>query len=557
MNKCATVLAATVALVACSAACAADWPQFGFDPAHSGVNSSERLLTAGNVHNMSLHYSLTLPSVAEGAPVYLSGVTTSSGVKNILYLTLNNGTLLALDASTGSTLWSAFASDTNDCVNFTVDKPCVTASSPALDPNRAYVYNYAIDGKVHRYRVADGVEITTGGWPEVVTAKPDVEQVSSALSVATAQNGHSYLYATISGASWLQDDSGDYQGHVTAIDLGSGAQITFNVVCATQGNVHFVESLPNPPVSATPDCLQQFVTGTSNTKPTGDGGIWGRAGVVYDSVSDRIYVSTGNGLFGDNGGSGGYVGTDNWGDSVLALPAAMTTALTAPLDSYTPTNFSSYMVNDTDLGSTSMVLVPPPAGSSVAHIGVQGGKDGNLRILNLDNLSGSGAPGATGGELDVRNVPQINEVKTQPLVWVNPSDGSVMLIAANNFGISATEIVAAPGTNIPMFTSSGAPNWMNIGSGAPSSTTEGGTSPVLANGVLYYAGGSGVQALKPLDGSLLWSDVSMGTANASTASAFHKQSVIVVDGQLFSADKHGTLWAYRGDEIFFDGFGEP
>ena len=538
-----------------SPAVAADWLQFGFDPAHSGNNPAERLLTRQNVQYLRPMYSATLPGTAEGAPVFLSAVNTSGGTKDVLYLTLNKGTLLALDAATGAVLWSRLASDTNPCVNFTVDKPCVTASSPAIDPNRQFVYNYAIDGLVHKYRVGDGVEITGGGWPQVATLKADVEQVSSALSFATAHNGTTYLYVTTSGASWLAEDSGDYQGHVTAINLSTGTQVTFNMACSDRGSVHFVKNDPNPPNSVQPDCLQQTMTTpppNSVTSPTGDGGIWGRAGVVYDDVSDEIYVSTGNGIFGFDSNNGGH----NWSDSIVALPAAFDTPRTMPLDSYTPTNYLNLMYYDTDLGSTSVVLAPAPPGSSKAHIGLQSGKDAALRILDLDNMSNAATrgPGNTGGEIYSGTVPQTNEVKTQPLVWTDPTNGNIFVIVANNFGISGTQLIADTNNDNKPLLHTGSPNWTVTGTAAPSSTTAGGTSPVIANDVLYYAGGSGVRALNPATGAVLWTDTAMGTANASTASSFHKQSLIVVDNRVYVADKRGKLWVYEGDEIFPDGF---
>src|SRR6185312_10526158 len=198
-----------VAVIATDTAAATDWLQFGFDASHSGINPAETTLTPANVAQLKLLYSKALPGRAEGAPVLLTQVTTASGTKDVLYLTLNNGTLIALDAATGTSLWSQYPADTNACA---IDaSPCFTTSSPALDPNRQFVYSYALDGYVHKYRVGDGVEITAGGWPQLSSAKPDVEAESGALAIATTSSGSTYLYATFAGAPWLPDFSGyDY-----------------------------------------------------------------------------------------------------------------------------------------------------------------------------------------------------------------------------------------------------------------------------------------------------------------------------------------------------------
>ena len=529
-------LALFIAAVAAPAV-AADWLQFGFDPSHSGSNPAESTLSRANVAQLRLLYSVALPARVDGAPVLLTNVAVAKkSRKDLLYLTARDGTLIALDAATGNLLWSRYQAGSNACA---ASGGCLTTSSPAIDPGRQYVYSYALDGYVHKYRVADGGEITGRGWPQLVSAKPDTEAASSALAFATAGDRKTYLYATISSAPWLPDFGGyDYQGHITAISLSTGRQITFNVTCSNQGSVHFVKNYPNPPVSAQPDCAKQYFTNNGQTLSAGDGGIWGRGGATYDPANDRIYVSTGNGLFDAN--NGGY----DWSDSVLALPAALTSARTAPLNSYTPVEYQSMMYYNTDLGSTSMVLVPAPAGSARTHIGMQVGKDSYLRLIDLDIMSG--APGNTGGDLFVGSVAQGNEVKTQPLVWVNPATHAIMLVVANNFGISAAEVFAdAANGNLPALRTVGPPSWVNPGVPvAGSATSTGGTSPVLANGVIYYAGGSGVLALDPLTGSTLWNDTSMGVADGATPTRFRKQSLIVVNGRVYAPDNNGNLWVY-------------
>ncbi len=64
-----------------------------------------------------------------------------------------------------------------------------------------------------------------------------------------------------------------------------------------------------------------------------------------------------------------------------------------PLDSYTPGNFNQLDVTDQDLGTTALAMLPAPQGSNVRHLALQSGKDGLLRLLDLDNLSGQGGPG--------------------------------------------------------------------------------------------------------------------------------------------------------------------
>jgi PQQ-like domain len=483
-----TGLATLLAAVASLPARAADWPEFDGDGRHNGNNQQETTIHSGNVSTLHVSYHVTLPSIADGAPAFLSGVTTSSGIKDLLFLTTTAGHILALDAATGATIWSHQPATT----------PRFTTSSPAVDPNRLYVYSYGLEGRAHKYQVGDGTEITTGGWPQVATRKPDVEKCSPPLSVAVTNSGAQYLYVANGG---YPGDAGDYQGHITAINLATGAQNVFNTQCSDQ-TVHFVES------PGTPDCS----TGVQSA-------VWARPAVLYSSELDKIFFATGNASY--DGNAGGH----DWGDTVLAThPDGTGTGSNGqPLDSYTPTNFSALNSGDLDLGSTAPALLPSVPGSNVAHLGVQSGKDAELRLLNLANLSGSGGPGHTGGELQLIGVPQGGEVLTQPAVWVNPVDGNVWLFVANGNGISGLEMTV-DGSGNPSLGS----QWSN-GSG--------GTSPVVANGMVFYVGGGGVKALDPTTGTQLFGDTSPG--------GIHWESTVVIQGRLYVTDENAQLWAYE------------
>ncbi|HEV7490899.1 MAG TPA: hypothetical protein VGO25_08845, partial [Rhodanobacteraceae bacterium] len=73
--------------------------QFGYDAAHTGNNPVETTVNAGNVANLATLYNVTIPSSVDSAPVYLSGVTTPAGTKNLLFALSENGRLMAIDAA--------------------------------------------------------------------------------------------------------------------------------------------------------------------------------------------------------------------------------------------------------------------------------------------------------------------------------------------------------------------------------------------------------------------------------------------------------------------------
>jgi putative pyrroloquinoline-quinone binding quinoprotein len=472
-----------------------DWPQFNFDSRHSGNNTLERTISSGTVSKLHRLYRVTLPSIADGAPAFLSAVSTISGTRDLLFVTTKAGHIIALDADTGLQVWSR-QHGPNGCISSN-GGTCYTTSSPAIDPNRQYVYSYGLDGNVHKHAVGDGTETLSAGWPETATLKGNSEKSSSALSIATSVSG-TFLYVANGG---YPGDAGDYQGHVTAIKLADGSQKVFNTVCSNQ-SVHFVQS------PGTPDC------------PSVQSAIWARAGVVYDPDTGKIYMATGN---------GDYVPSSHyWGDTAFALYPDGSGAAGNPLDTYTPVNYAALQSGDTDLGSTAPAILTPTTGSNLPHLAVQGGKDAKLRLINLDDLSGHGATGFTGGEIVSITVPMGGVILTMPAVWMNPADNSTWFFIANGGGIAGLKLAVGGGT--PGLNSS----W--------SQNTNGGTSPIIANGILFYAGSNLIRALNPTTGAELWRDTSIG--------GIHWESPIVANGILYITDESSQLTAYETNIVY-------
>ena len=156
-----------------------------------------------------------------------------------------------------------------------------------------------------------------------------------------------------------------------------------------------------------------------------------------------------------------------------------------------------------------------------------------LRLVNLDNLNGRGAPGFTGGEIGSivpipqGPAPQGTEMQSEPSIWVNPSDQSVWVFVTNENGASGLK-VTVDSNGIPTLD----PIWHN----SCNCTLPAGNSPFVANGVVYVANPHAIEALNPLTGTILWSDTSIG--------GIVWQSPVVVNGVLYIADSSGKLTAY-------------
>lgn len=363
--------------------------------------------------------------------------------------------------------------------------PNITTSTPVADPSGQSIYVPSVDGKVHKLSAATGREQHGPGFPARITRMPNTEKNASALNLA---NG--YLYATTSG---YLGDATPYDGHVVSVRLSDGATSVFNSLCSDQ------HGLPGP-----------------HTCPQQRSGIWSRGGAVVDpasSMNGRVYASTGNGDFSAN--KGGH----NYGDSVISLSADLSTLL----GSYTPTNYDQLESGDVDLGSTSPTMLPEQPSSQTPWMLVQGGKDSVLALVNRAALPG------VGDELQLVNLP--NALFSSPAVWSAASRTWVFL------SFPATVEAFRLETN-----AHGISKLVRIWHSSPGQTGGEGTSPVVANGIVFVAFDGAIVALNAGNGNTLWSSAMRSAGK--TIGPVHWESPIVANGAVYCSDENGHLTAY-------------
>jgi hypothetical protein len=201
---------------------------------------------------------------------------------------------------------------------------------------------------------------------------------------------------------------------------------------------------------------------------------------VIDSQTGDIFIATGNAR---------WDGRTNWGDAAIALDADG-----RMIDNYTPTNTNELSDRDADLGSTSPALL---GNGFIA----QGGKDGFIRILQFGRTRGTSP--RQDGELQSVRTPSGGDLFTAPAVWRPGS--TVWLIAADNGGTAAWTFANGHLT----------PVWQN---------RTGGTSPVIAGGLLYvYDLGGGLHVYLPQTGK---------EATVLESGRGHWNSPIIADGRI-------------------------
>jgi glucose dehydrogenase len=431
-----------------------DWPRFGLDQAHSSASDAPTGITASNLSTLKLQ-QVNLPGTVDASVIYLHNVQINGAAHNAYFLTTSYGKTLAVDAGNGSVLWTFTPAEYDSWAG----SARITNSTPVADPGRNFIYAASPDGHVQKLAIADGHAV----WSTAVTSLPTREKIASPLDYSRGR-----IIAVTGG---YIGDAPPYQGHITLLDASSGQVLhTWNSLCSDR-------LAPIDPSS----CAQ---SGSA---------IWGRAGAIVDSTTGNIFIATGNGL---------WDGVINWGDAMLVLDPDATHLVA----NYTPQNTDVLDQTDADLGSTSPALL------DATHV-AQAGKDGRIRVIDLQASSGSTAH--RGGEAQNVSTPGGSAMFTALAAYRH--GGAMLLIAADGGGTAAWSYSSGSLT----------PAWSNGNSG---------TSPVVAGGLLYvYDAHNTLHVYDPMTGSTL------GSLNCGGG---HWNSPIVTDGRIAlpegSANSHST-----------------
>jgi outer membrane protein assembly factor BamB len=431
-----------------------DWTRFNVDEARSGVFDAPTGINAEALPTMS-RQQVAIDGTVDAAPIYLHNVKVGSAAHDVFFVTTTYGKTIAIDANDGAILWEFTPTGYTQWAG----SSRITNATPVADPDRTAIYAASPDGHIQKLAVADGHVL----WSTSITTLPSREKIASALNYS---RGH--ILAVTGG---YIGDAPPYQGHVAVLDAVSGALLhVWNSLCSDRGG------LLDP----------------SSCSESGSAS-WGRAGAVVDSATGNIFIATGNAR---------WDGRTSWGDAVIELDPSASQVLA----NYTPSNTETLNSADADVGSTSPVIV------DATHV-VQGGKDGTLRVLDLQTLAG--AVPHRGGEAQGVSTPSGSALFSAPVVWHRP-DG-VWIFAGDGGSTAAWTYRNGVLTKA----------WTNGGAG---------TSPVIAGGLLYVFDPRGVLRVHdPVTGASL--------AQLQTGSG-HWNSPIVVDRRIAlaegSANSHRT-----------------
>ncbi|MGB7281134.1 MAG: fibronectin type III domain-containing protein [Candidatus Acidiferrum sp.] len=350
------------------------------DLSRDGVNSQEYALTTTNVATATFGklFSCATDGAIYAQPLWVANLSIGGGTHNVIFAATTHDTVYAFDADAS---------------------PCVTYWSVSLLGSGE---TFVSSSDVGTGDIQPDIGII--GTPVIDTTSSTIYVVSKSKTSGTNCTPATSCFQRLHALS-LINGTEKFGGPVnisSAIsvpgtgDGSSGGNVAFNTLRQNQrpglalvNGVVYVAWASHGDTTPYHGWVLGYSASTLalsamfNANPNGsDSGIWMSGGAPAADSSNNLYLLTGNGTFDAN--SGGL----DYGDSTVKL----STPGLSVAGYFTPADQLSLEGGDTDHGSGgAAILVDQPATAPYQHLVIGGGKEGNLFLLNRDNLGGYGA----------------------------------------------------------------------------------------------------------------------------------------------------------------------
>jgi hypothetical protein len=349
---------------------------FHYDNLRTGQNTSEMTLTPANVNQSGFGKlgEFAVDGLVDGQPLFLSGLAIPNvGTKNVLYVVTENDSVYAFDSDSittgGTVLWQTSAlgsgesaSDNRGCSQVT---PQIgITSTPVIDRtlNAIYLVAMSKDSKGNYYQRIHALDLTTG---KELFGGPTTIQATYPGTGANSSGGNVVF------------DPKQYKERAGLLEVNGNIYTSWASHCDIPPYTGWI-------IAYSANTLAQ--TGIFNVTPNGsDGAIWMSGAAPAADASGNIFFIVANGDF-DTTLAGGLPSNGNCGNCFAKISS--TSPKMSLLDYFTPSNTTAESNADTDFGSGGELLLPDQVDSTGAtrHIGVGSGKDGNIYVVDRDNM---------------------------------------------------------------------------------------------------------------------------------------------------------------------------
>ncbi|MDB5022391.1 MAG: hypothetical protein JWP78_146 [Mucilaginibacter sp.] len=337
----------------------------------AGLNNQEKKLTTSNVNSTSFGklFSLTVDDQVYAQPLLVGNLPINSGNHNVVYIATVNNTLYAYDGDSGKLYWKKnyTATGLRPPRNTDMTGAC-GGQYQDFSGNMGIVGTPVIDSAAQTiYFVARNTSNGAGylQYLHAVNILDGSERTGSPVKITAAYNGTGD--GNVNGVITFDPQKQNQRQGLTLVN--GMVYVTFSSHCDWGPYHGWI-------LGYNASSLQQQIV--YNDTPNGyDGGIWTSGTGMAADAQGNLYVVVGNGTVG--GGNDPTVLT-NRGESAMKLSVSGSTLKV--LSYFTPFNFQFLENNDLDYGGMGAFLIPN------SNYYFTGCKDGNLYLLNKDNMGG-------------------------------------------------------------------------------------------------------------------------------------------------------------------------
>ncbi len=356
-----------------AAATGTDVVTYKYDVMRSGQNPAETTLTPCNVASATFGKlrNLMVDGLVDAQPLYLSKLTVAGATHNVVFVATEHDSVYAFDADAGTVLWQVSligageaTSDNRGCSQVTPE--IGITSTPVIDRNAGphgtiFVVAMTKDAASNYHQRLHALDITTGLEP--AASPTEITATFGATTFAPGQYKERAALLLSSGTiytTWASHcDFGPYGGWIIALSESTLAITNvLNVAMGASGS------------------------GYASQGPS----IWMSGGGPAADAAGNVYVLTANGRFETTLNAAGFPSGGDYGNSFVKISSSSGTLAVA--DYFTMSGEIAESTEDNDLGSGGVMLLPDmtDAGGTVRHLAVGAGKDGNMYIVNRDNM---------------------------------------------------------------------------------------------------------------------------------------------------------------------------
>lgn len=333
-------------------------------------------------------FAATFTGSTWASPLYLEN---GPGGKGLFFAVTFGNDVYALDETTGATVWKknigAPATGSIGCggIDPGFNKTLGILSTPVIDGQAGIIYVAGAIGDATGIKstILTALDVMTGevkaGWPVDLSTKvgfdPKLHIQRSSLSLVGG-----IVYVSFGG---YVGDCGDYRGRVVAVKASDPTQVA------------------------------GWATGGRGE------GIWPAGGMASDG--NGVFATTGNTT------SGGPARTNS--ESVVRITGMAAFDKANTKNFFYPTNFASMDSSDADMSASNPVFFHV-TGATPSNLVAAFSKDGNMYLLDADNLGGMGKQLGdpvmlSTGAMSLYSAPTVYKTSTGVRVAVTAKGGSI------------------------------------------------------------------------------------------------------------------------------------